>query len=228
MPCALSFETMIRSLATSRGRFAATARSVMPMPAANASHASVSIRLVSHNTMDEEQSYRRRGRSLSPGSHHHRNRTATKVMSPKPSKMMSSQRSYGTSPITSMETLMGAATFDSPVRHTMFHSLHEASPIIPPQHSRYQEDYDEWGTTGTVETVITAVNNITTTSPAAAVTNSATLHATTDADMDVVLDDEEWLPPLGVSSAEQVLVMMDTSYYHASYQAKRNDDDSRN
>jgi hypothetical protein len=117
----------------------------------------------------------------------------------------------------------------------MYHSLHEASsyhnlqrlqPSQPHQQHQqqqqsYQEDYDEWNNlrgyvalTGTAETVIS--------SPGVAA--AAPTVATTDVDMDVLSDDEEWTPPLAVSSAELVLAMMDGSYYHASYQANSHDD----
>jgi hypothetical protein len=161
-------------------------------------------------------SYRRqersshRNRSPSP---QHRRGAVVKVMSPKTSHV-STQRTYGTAPLP--ELVKGGLTWDSPIRHTMYHSLHEASSF---QNLLPQEDYDEWNNqrgyvsmNGAVETVIST--------PAASTANVAT----TDMDMDLVSDDEEWFLPLAVSSAEEVLAMMHTSYYHASYQANSRED----
>lgn len=212
--------TMIRNLAT-RGRLAAAVHGTAG-PASSPLSTSIvssSARPFSHhnssNIESTDRSSHRRSRSPSTSPHHRQPRRTmiTQVMSPKPSSSL--HRSYGTAPLTTTQTFVaGATTYDHPVRHTLYHSLHEAStlPLSSSLH-HHQEDYDQWYRLqdATVETVISA-----TSSTAAANT------ATTDVDMDLVSDDDEWLPPfdiLSLSSAEQVLSMMDNSYYHASYQA---------
>ncbi|KAL3902317.1 MAG: hypothetical protein SGARI_005898 [Bacillariaceae sp.] len=122
-----------------------------------------------------------------------------KVMQPK--SATATQRSFGTSYLQD--------SFYEP-------SLHS--------HLAYHQyrDYDE-GLTGYVaaskgamETTLSAMSR-----------TEAIMLATTDGDMDIISDDEEWLPgSVETPAAEQVLAMMDTSYYHASYRAKSHADDS--
>jgi hypothetical protein len=170
----------------------------------------------------ENSSHRRR----SPSPRHGRE-TVTKVMSPNSSKVMS-QRSYGTAPLT--EIFMGGSTCDFPVRHTVYHSLHEATPFynlrpVQPLQQTNREDYDEWNNRHGF--VVMSVSSETAVS-APAVSTARVADATATLAVDVMSDDEELLPLFADSSAEQVLAMMDTSYYHASYQANGHEDDGDN
>ncbi|KAG7370838.1 hypothetical protein IV203_019408 [Nitzschia inconspicua] len=223
---------MIRSI-PSRGRMpaavsgsaASTVRIVGYPAGTRTMSSSVTSRpLLDQSKPDKANGSHRTERSPSPPPRNpNRTVTTSRVMSPKPSSS-SFQRSYGTAPLV-METFMGAATCGTPVRHTFYHSLHDTFPIplstvAPTYHHHHQEDdYDEWNMLqGYVATAKGAVETVLSTAE-----SQASVTTTTDMDMDVVSDDEEWeLPPYDIasSSAEQVLAMMDNSYYHASYKAK--------
>ncbi|KAG7344289.1 hypothetical protein IV203_022297 [Nitzschia inconspicua] len=227
---------MIRNIA-SRGRMpaavsgsaASTVRIMGYTAVTRTMSSSVTSRPLLHQSKpDKANGSHRTERSPSPPPRNpNRTVTTSRVMSPKPSSS-SFQRSYGTAPLV-METFMGAATCDTPVRHTFYHSLHDTFPIplstVAPAYHQ-EDDYDEWnmlqgyGATakGAVETVLSTAES------------QASVSITTDVDMDVVSDDEEWeLPPYDIasSSAEQVLAMMDNSYYHASYKAKESAGDEQ-
>ncbi len=165
---------------------------------------------------EKERSSRYRGTSPGPNS-----RLVTKIMCPKSN---SSHRSFGTAPphppqLEAAATLtVAATTSQSPIRHSIpSESLEEASSIYRHEHHELTEDYDELShlsgyVTAGMETTIPVIQ------PPVA----------TDSEIDVVSDYEEELSPTFVlsSSAEQMLTMMNTSYYHASYQAHDHDEGS--
>lgn len=231
---------MIRTLTATRGRLATTAAGGTM---ASTRPFSQQIRmmeadLAAANSSSSSSHPRNTSRSSSPmprlGAHSRTQNNVVVAMSPR-----AVQRSYGTAPqfannntTTILETtfLTGGTTHENPVRHSLYyHSLHEASPIPSTTTTSHREDYDEWNALHgyVVEAATTATASepllSTTAAPAATASIAATTTTTctTDMDMDVVSDDEEWVPSLSpLSSAEQVLAMMNTSYYHASYQAK--------
>lgn len=156
----------------------------------------------SQSHYEEERSSRSsRVRSSSPSPASRSRPLSYQVQSPKPS-----QRSYGTSSPIMVEAAAAAVTHECSIRHL------QDSFSDPPTRALYDPHYEEdaehsyltgYVASGAVETTFTTSTII-----------------NTDEDMDAIADDEEWLPAMQAPAAEQVLAMMDTSYYHASYRAK--------
>jgi uncharacterized heparinase superfamily protein len=129
-------------------------------------------------------------------------------MSPK-----ATQRSYNTSSPILVEAIAAPTPHECPIRHLQ-------DSFYDPQHLALIDPfYAENELAGYVATSKGAVET----------TFRSTIHSnTTDGDMDMVADDEEWLPNMQAPAAEQVLAMMDTSYYHATYRAKSRVDEEVN
>ena len=157
-----------------------------------------------HHSNDEDR--RVRSSSPSPAARTHRP-LSYQVQSP---KLSQTERSYATSSPILVEAAAASVTHECPIRH--LHDSFYEPPLQALYDPHYQEeesisehDYTGYVASGAVETTFSATTST---------------FSTTDGDMDAIADDEEWLPIVEAPAAEQVLAMMDTSYYHASYRAK--------